>query len=113
MLKNYPNHKELTYQLEYDGGSSQTTETWDYEINSTSSKVTGPGGGEVSESFNSLEQSGPGAGLVNLTQRADGTVIERNWQYNTPYGANAANPYVKTEYISLKDSGEISRERHH
>lgn len=104
VLKNAPQQKDLIYQLEYDGSSTSTTQTWHYYNHSTSSQVTGPDGGTVSELFYHLETPGQFAGLAYWTELSDGTVIERNWQHNTPYGAPGANPYVKTEYVSIRDA---------
>jgi hypothetical protein len=45
--------------------------------------------------------------LVYKTESPNGTVVERLWQPNTlqsPYLAVDINPYVKTEFVSLKNA---------
>lgn len=105
VLRNRANGKTLSYQREYDGSSTQAIETRSYGAGANSSSVTGPDGGVSSEYFyplvgGTLWQRG----LSYKSERPDGTVIERIWQTNAPYGASSINPYVKTEFTSVKDA---------
>src|SRR5262249_55056000 len=43
-------------------------------------------------------------GLVYKSERPDGTVIERIWERNAPKGAIDVNPYVKTEFTSVRNA---------
>lgn len=103
-LNNYPTTKTLTYRQEYDGvvvsntpcntgEQNCTTETWQYAITNVGGYgdglVTAPDGGETRDF--SL------GGLSYQTIRADGAVIERNWQ-------NTVNPFVKTEFTSIRNA---------
>ncbi len=112
VLKNYPTRKELTYQQEYDGASTPVTEAWTYAIDEPEglSTITAPDGGITREHFlSSLGGQGWGTGLVYKTEWPDGSIVERRWLSNNPYGypsyaSNvAAATYVKTEYASIKD----------
>ncbi|HKO41652.1 MAG TPA: hypothetical protein VJU84_00055 [Pyrinomonadaceae bacterium] len=98
ILKNSPTRKDLTYQKEYDNDTSVATETWLYSISPNSgSTITNPDGGLIQES------SGP-SGYVYKSVRPDGTKIERIWAANYPYASYADNPYVKTEFTSIKNA---------
>jgi RHS repeat-associated protein len=125
LLNNYPKQKDLTYQREYDEVSTPTTETWHYEIGSPNatrtwmagySTITAPDGGVTR---NEIEQGNPPAGnwergLVYRTINPDGSMVEKLWQENTPYGFTnhpahlehkpSINPYVKTEFVSIKNA---------
>ena len=111
VVRNHPTRKDLTYDLEYDGATTQATETLHYALNfsgtgstATSASVTGPDGGVSSESF----INNPGHwdhALPLVSEGADGTRVERQWMANTPYGEAPANPCVKTEYTSIRDAG--------
>jgi RHS repeat-associated protein len=107
VLENAVVSKTLSYQREYDGSSSQTTETWGYGgYYLGSSFVIGPDGGGSRESFYRLQGGEPWKrGLVYKSERPDGTVIERIWQPNAPHPASNVNPYVKTEFTSVRNSG--------
>src|SRR5262245_16826117 len=121
VLRNSPTRKDLTYLLEYDGGASQTTETWLYAISPQggSSSITEPDGGIVREDFTVPGQYWA-AGLVHKTTQADGSVIERLWQQNIPSGMtppppsngfhSGVNTYVKTEFRTVKDvAGNLAK----
>ncbi|MDQ3918924.1 MAG: RHS repeat protein, partial [Acidobacteriota bacterium] len=124
ILQNYPSSKRLTYQQEYDGASSPTTETWAYSFyfpihDSTSSptSVTGPDGGTTTDTVKpqGTSISHFDDGLSYKTTRPDGTVVERVWAANMPYGhyhgfEAIGNVYVKTEFTSIADaSGNLSK----
>jgi RHS repeat-associated protein len=117
IIDNSPTQKVLTYRQEYDGAMQSNTpctsgspncatEIWTYSIpdqeEGGTSIITGPDGGMIKESFYS------GTGSVYKSVRADGTVIERQWLNNLPYGtlvSQVQNTYVKTEFISIADAG--------
>ncbi|HKO45275.1 MAG TPA: DUF2341 domain-containing protein [Pyrinomonadaceae bacterium] len=98
ILHNSPTRKELTYQREYDNDTSVATETWLYSISPNSgSTITNPAGGVLLETSNS-------SGYVYKSVRPDGTKLERIWAVNSPYAGYADNPYVKTEFTSIKNA---------
>jgi RHS repeat-associated protein len=109
-LGNYPTRKDLTYNLEYDCGSSPCppnprTETWHYAvIPNWFGQVIAPDGRVTRDDFNGWLPPAWNSGLAYKTERPDGSVVERIWQSNTPYGARASNPYVKTEFVSVRDA---------
>lgn len=114
VLENAPTRKELKYQQDYDGTSTLVTEAWTYNINHESgvSTITAPDGGITTERFYSESGLVPTwqDGLVYQTETPDGTIVERKWATNSPYGfpsntyAYPTNTYVKTEYRSIKDA---------
>jgi RHS repeat-associated protein len=109
VVKNSPTQKDLIYQREYDGSSTSITESSLYAINPDIgvSEITAPDGGVTRESYN-LTSPGWQAGLVYKTERPDGTVVEKQWQPNIPYGLtgypSVGNPYVKKEFVSIKNA---------
>lgn len=119
ILNNSPTQKDLVYWLEYDGSASQipSPETWYYNLNPQSglSTITEPDGGVIREEFNpSGSVSFWANGLINKTIQADGSVVERLWEQNVPYGLTpplpsngfhtGVNTYVKTEFRSIRHS---------
>jgi RHS repeat-associated protein len=99
VLQNRATGKTLSYQREYDGSSTQVTESWG------PGDVRSPDGGVLQESFYPLEGGDFWKrGLVYKSERPDGTVIERIWQPNAPYPASNVNPYVKTEFTSVRNA---------
>ncbi len=116
ILKNYPDEKTLSYDLEYDGGSVPTSETWTYSVGSESSSVGGPDGGVTVDLFGSTDGGGNilpwNSGLSMRTEYPDGTKVEKIWARNFPTGcltaictASAAiNPYVDIEFRTIQDS---------
>lgn len=109
LLLNSPSQKDLTYDLEYDGASSETTETWLYSLSETVSQVTAPDGGVATQYFgDAWQNSTVFKGKVYLQVEPDGTKIERIYQSNKPENASytgEVNAYVKTEFTSIKDAG--------
>lgn len=112
VLRNSPTRKELTYQQEYDGASTPVTEAWTYAIDQPEglSTITAPDGGITREYFlSSLGGQGWSTGLVYKSEGPDGSIVERKWLTNNPYGypSYASNvvaaTYIKTEYSSIKD----------
>jgi RHS repeat-associated protein len=109
-LENSPIRKDLTYNLEYDCGSTScpsnpTTETWNYTIvPNLFGRVIAPDGGMTQDDFNGVSPPAWNSGLAYKTARPDGSVVERIWQSNAPYGVPASNPYVKTEFVSARDA---------
>jgi RHS repeat-associated protein len=100
----YPSEKRLTYNREYDGSSTPTTETWIYSMGGFgtfggASTVTGPDSGVT---YDSTDQ-----GYSWKTTQPDGTVTERIWAENgyggMPIGGPHVNRYVKTEFTTIKN----------
>lgn len=107
-----PTRKDLIYLSEYDGSAATATETWLYSIQPVlgSSYVTEPDGGSVVETYGG--DTGNvywSQGLVTKMEKSDGTVVERIWAENKPNGLpimySGVNPYIKTEFTSVKDAG--------
>ena len=117
VLRISPTRKDLTYRQEYDGvpvsnspcASNCVTETWQYAISPIAGSVESPDGGLLTEQF---FPSDPAFGYtpewmrgkVYKTMNPDGSVVERLWQTNAAYGTSAWNPYVKTEFRSVRDA---------
>jgi RHS repeat-associated protein len=118
VLGNHPARKDLVYRPEYDGAAVSNTpcdsqmeatcvvETWTYGITFDAAgevvlngSVTNPGGGVARDHVTI-------AGDVYKSERPDGSVVERQWQSNIPYGAlyGKHNPYVKREFTSIRDA---------
>ena len=85
------------------------TETWTYGINEQfgSGSITSPDGGTTSQSFvvgGSAGCASWNCGLVYLTVNPDGSKVEKIWAQNHISGFGADNPYVKTEFTSIKNA---------
>ncbi|MBA3632389.1 MAG: RHS repeat-associated core domain-containing protein [Acidobacteria bacterium] len=98
--------KRLVYNSEYDGNSSQVTETWNYSIGSYSNTITGPDGGQTSQSYYTTATDNDFSGRVYKETKPDGTIIERIWKNNQPNGfiygsVRRLNTYVKTEFTTI------------
>jgi RHS repeat-associated protein len=121
VLQNHPTSKTLSYRQEYDGSSNPATEVWSYSFSfgratstSTLTTVTAPDGGQTTDYINNSNATVPlfDDGLSYRTVNPDGTVIERTWASNSPYGhfGPARNAYVKTEFTSTSNaSGSLSK----
>jgi len=116
ILHDYVASKALTYQPEYDGSSlSPITDTWTYTYSSYPNfhtDITAPDGGVTSQYYYDPNSGAIDwhSGLVYKTLQPDGSTIEQIWQQNIPNGLstgvdNAVNPYVKTEFRSIKTAG--------
>lgn len=105
-MQDHPTSKDLTYQLEYDGASTPTTETWTYSVISTQSSIVGPDGVGITSLFkDTLDPANIwDKGLVYKVVRTDGTEIERIWAQNVP-PQGGSNPFVQTEFTSVRDAG--------
>ncbi len=109
VLKNYPFEKRLIYQREYDGTSTPVTEVWKYSLTESICEITSPDLGITKEYFFQTNVSTWDSGLVYKTENPDGSVVERFWKRNIPYGYGTsslpkANPYLKTEYTSVRNA---------
>jgi RHS repeat-associated protein len=108
ILRNAPTHKTLSYNEEHDGSLTPITEQWTYNILGGASTVTGPDGGETTEFFNETSGSFWDSGLTYQTILPDGRKIERIWKRNNLENYTdifrGDNPYVKTEYTSIKNA---------
>lgn len=114
ILLNNVTTKTLSYRAEYDGltGTSAplVSEQWSYNPGHDDfiATVTNPDGGVSTEYFSTgLPYTKP-----YKTVSPDGAVVERIWQENLPSGDSGSgiygsNPYVKTEYRSIKDANGV------
>lgn len=111
VVQNHPTRKDLTYAREYDGAATLATETWQHSLTFSGGEgstvsggaVTAPDGGMSSEVL--INNSGHwDHALPAASERPDGTRVERRWMANTPHGEPEMNPYVKTEFISIRDA---------
>ncbi len=93
LYEDTPTSKTLTYLREYDGAAIQTSETWSYGISPAggSGGVTGPDGASSGELYSAVTSPFWPAGLVAKSVRADGSVVERIWAQNKPYGLSVYN----------------------
>jgi len=114
ILTNNVTAKTLSYRAEYDGltGTAAPLVTEQSLYNSGSddfvATVTNPNGGVSTEYFS----SGYPYSKPYKTVAPDGSVVERVWQENLPNGdpgsgVYGSNPYVKTEYRSVKDGNGV------
>jgi RHS repeat-associated protein len=120
ILKNYVATRTLSYRSEYDGQFGESaplvSEQWTYNPGNDDfiSTVTAPDGG-ITRNYHDSGASFPQ--MSYKTEQPDGVVVERIWQKNLPngwaappVGSPVVNPYVKTEYRSIKNgSGTLSQ----
>lgn len=110
VLQNHPVRKDLKYLREYDGSSTQVTETttynFDFSLRNRSAsftKVVEPDGGVSTDSFSTIDGFMYGRNLVST--RPNGTTIERIWSPNNlPSQSGSSgdiNGFVKTTFISI------------
>lgn len=119
ILLNRPTQKDLTYYEKYDGSTSSKTDTWVYTplgsdlSGLTGVTVTGPDGGEYTESY-AFDTTESGTtirehvrGELYKSVAADGTKVEKFYTSNRPLNSylTTANRFVKYEFTSPKDSG--------
>jgi RHS repeat-associated protein len=119
VLMSQVSQKQKSYVEEYDCTSCPTTyETWTYTKTSAYTETKAPDEGRTKEyAFCNetpcpIDNYGWSGGLVYKIERPDGSVIERLWQANSPqnsYEVSYANPYVKTEFTSIKDGSTLSK----
>jgi RHS repeat-associated protein len=104
VLQNSPTQKDLTYAQEYDGASNNVTETWTYSTSDPNGMgtITSPDGGVTTEYSFSTNNQPWNAGLVYKSVHPDGSKTERLWAQNHIAGYGPDNPYVKTEFTSIK-----------
>ncbi|HEY9284576.1 MAG TPA: hypothetical protein VIP46_14060, partial [Pyrinomonadaceae bacterium] len=110
VLINGPAQKEIEYLAEYDGGSSPVTERWAYSYQIMDHRiggghVTGPDGGVSKEALDSRHN-------LTYSEGPDGTAVERVWAdnaanvcHNGGDPSRTCNPYVKTEFRSVRGAG--------
>jgi hypothetical protein len=106
ILRNAPTSKVLTYNQEYDGGSTPVTETWTYAFDPSTSIITAPDGGVTTTFF--IDPATPfwNAGLTMFSTAPDGTKTEMIWDRNNlaaPLSSNG-NQYAKTVFTSIKNA---------
>src|SRR6266508_2126500 len=120
VMQNTITQKDLIHQMEYDGASSSTTDTWTYSFSSFGNyaSVTGPDGSVNADWFYKGNQfswppPNPDSWDNHLSIKSEGPEkkIERIWQPNTPSGISSPsgpvvmiNPYLKTDFASVKDA---------
>lgn len=107
VLQRYPSIKVLTYAAEYGGTAGTVTETWTYDITTTSSTIVNPDGSTVTEYHGSTAYEHRDRGLVYLTVKSGGDRVDRIWQHQSPSVANNTvyiNPFVKTEFRTVADA---------
>src|ERR1700730_1923581 len=133
VLQNQPSQKQLVYRPEYDVSSvsntpcNPSTETCITETSTygmtygtvdtyldtpISSTIASPDGGVTTEYFNKNEDGTLNqAGLVYKSVAPDGTVTERYWQTNIPYGTPALGGtfYAKYEFTSSTSGGALTQ----
>jgi hypothetical protein len=113
VLENHVRTKTLSHLQEYDDSSTRVDEEWTYGLGQPGSSMPGhgpgsvknPDGGVLSEGYDRTANS-PFQGKPLSTSRPDGTLVERHWRENkSPWmWADSVNPYVKTEFTSIKDA---------
>ena len=96
ILRNAPTSKVLTYNQEYDGGSTPVTETWTYAFDPSTSVITAPDGGVTTTFFIDPATAFWNAGLTMFTIGPDGTKTETIWDRN-----NYQNPVEPTQSMTF------------
>ncbi len=119
VLANRVIEKSLTYNIQYDGTTSSTSETWLYQTTGTdynnpaSVSIVAPNGGVTTEYYNVTSQSYP-ANELYKSESPDGTVTEKYYQNNAPTSgaasAESVNRYTQYEFVSITDAnGNLSK----
>jgi len=107
-INNYPTRKDLTYVRQYDGSSEPITETWLYSKSEPTGgglcTITSPDGGVAREWANTPVGNYWEDSLVYKSESPDGVITERLWNANYTGTIFSMNPFVKTEFRSVKDS---------
>jgi hypothetical protein len=113
VLKNYPIEKDLSYHETYDGSTSDWKhQIWTYSTAAASGSIVNPDGSSVTN-YTGSSAYGSDTGLIYKTVSSDSAMVEKIWGRNYPeicagtspcYTNAQANPYVKTEFTSIKDS---------
>jgi RHS repeat-associated protein len=110
LIYNSVTKRKLTYDLEYDGNSTETTETILYNISgvTSSGSVTNPDGSVTAQLGGAM-----GGGYTQSSIQPDGTKTENIWAQNKApkitgnqggWGQlTAANAYIKTQFTSVTD----------
>ncbi|HEY8559489.1 MAG TPA: RHS repeat-associated core domain-containing protein [Pyrinomonadaceae bacterium] len=108
--------KTLTYDLEYDGSSTPTSDVWTYQRTGTdpvtAGQVTAPDGGTTKEYYTgNPNQTYPVQGETYKTENPDGSVVERWYESNAlgnpPFQSNGlykTNRYVKYEFVTIANA---------
>ena len=99
--------KRLVYNSNYDGSTTQETDTWSYQISPAgSTSITGPNGGVSTLNFYNTTNDNDFSGRVYKSTSPDGTITESLWKNNQPGGFNFGgirrlNTYVKTTFTTI------------
>ena len=98
--------KTLSYNLEYDGVMTPTSEVWQYDIGRGGATVISPDGSSSAQSHGDTSYNHLYNGLVFAVENTNGTKVEKLWDFNWSPWSNGVqtNPFVKAEFSSIKDS---------
>jgi len=105
VLEGHVSSKSLTYNAEYDGSSTEVTDSWGYTFNSGDdlTTVTSPDGSQMTQKRIDTGSPNPLNGSVKTIENSNGTKVERIWATNaTPWGGG--NPFAKMEFTSIKNA---------
>ncbi len=123
VLYNRVVEKRLTYNVVYDGSSSEVTDTWTYVTEGwqygavpdiESVEITAPNGAKTKEFYSDNYYPSPIAIMPSVkgenykTTGPDGSRVEKIYTSNVPGNCHEwfkANRYVKYEFTSIADSG--------
>ncbi len=113
ILTNRIDAKRLTYDVQYDGSTSSTTDTWTYaytyhDLGSTGSapnrstataEITGPDGSKQKEYYSE-------EGDLYRSDAPNGSRVEKFYEYNRPTANDgaSANRFAKYEFNTIADS---------
>ena len=131
VLGNRLSQKQLVFRPEHDvssvsntpcgyySGEPCITETTSYGMTYSgtipiTSTITAPDGGVTTQYFNKHEDGTldwSESGLVYKSVAPDGSVIERYWQNNIPYGNPGLGEsfYAKFEFVSIPSAGSLTQ----
>ncbi|MDM7995528.1 MAG: RHS repeat-associated core domain-containing protein, partial [Acidobacteriota bacterium] len=92
------------------------TRYYDYQVDATTgeyshSEHTAPDGGVTGYDFNAISyryEVSPVAGIITKVTNPDGSILQREWDYNAPYEKPASlstpNPWIKRELATTANS---------
>jgi RHS repeat-associated protein len=107
---NWVKKRTVTYIEKNENNQDvERTLTWTYDfgsLNSSSSTINNPDGGQIINYFYQKNSGGWNSGLVFRIVQPNGSVIKRSWAQNKAFGvtatyANANNPYIEKETTTV------------
>jgi len=103
--------KTISYLAEYDGGTSNVSETWTYGAGTFMSQVTSPDGSTLTSYYGDTSYQHNMRGVVYKTVSSNGSRTDKIWLHQSPPAGNAntvyINPQVDIEFTTIANSSGI------